>query len=106
MPDESSNLDANRRAMSPPSSAGRTAGDAEPDAIAVINAVMKQPWRIIHIAGHGEPPTKTANRTEPRGVVLSGGSFLGTQEINALRVIPELVFVNCCHLATDDPNLC
>lgn len=83
---------------------GPNAGDAEPDAIDVINAVMKRPWRIIHIAGHGEPPIKTANRSEPRGVVLSGGSFLGTQEINALRVIPELVFVNCCHLATDDPN--
>jgi tetratricopeptide (TPR) repeat protein len=84
---------------------GPTAGDFEPDAIAVINAVMQQPWRIIHIAGHGEPPTTIGKRTEPRGVVLSGGSFLGTQEINALRVIPELVFVNCCHLATDDSNL-
>ena len=84
---------------------GPNAGDVEPDAIAVINAVMQQPWRIIHIAGHGEPPTTIGKRTEPRGVVLSGGSFLGTQEINALRVIPELVFVNCCHLATDDPNL-
>ena len=65
---------------------------------------MQQSWRIIHIAGHGEPPIKIGKRTEPRGVVLSGGSFLGAQEINALRVIPELVFVNCCHLATDDPN--
>jgi hypothetical protein len=63
----------------------------------------KRPWRIIHIAGHGEPPIKTATeRTAWRRPVR--GLFLGTQEINALRVIPELVFVNCCHLATDDPN--
>ena len=32
---------------------GPNAGDAEPDVIDVINAVMKRPWRIIHIAGHG-----------------------------------------------------
>ena len=67
----------------------------------VINAVMKGAWRIVHIAGHGEPPIRPR---KPRGVVLSDGSFFGPQEINALRVIPELVFVNCCHLAADDPN--
>jgi hypothetical protein len=83
---------------------GSDARDEEPDAIEVINALMRRPWRIIHIAGHGERPVTTGNRTEFRGVVLSDGSFLGTQEINALRVIPELVFVNCCHLATDNPN--
>ena len=65
---------------------------------------MKEPWGIIHIAGHGEPPVTIGQRTEPRGVVLSGGSFLGPREISATRVKPELVFVNCCHLATDDPN--
>jgi tetratricopeptide (TPR) repeat protein len=84
---------------------GPNAGDAEPDATAVINAVLQKTWRIIHVAGHGEPPTKIGNRIEPRGVVLSGGSFFGAQEIDALRVKPELVFVNCCHLATDDSSL-
>jgi CHAT domain/TIR domain len=83
---------------------GSNAGDEEPDAVDVIDALMRRPWRIVHIAGHGEPPVTTGNRTGLRGVVLSDGSFLGTQEINALRVIPELVFVNCCHLATDNPN--
>jgi tetratricopeptide (TPR) repeat protein len=74
----------------------------EPDANAVINATMARPWRIIHIAGHGEPPLTTRDRTNPRGVVLSGDSFLGPSEIGSLRVIPELVFVNCCYLATGD----
>ena len=32
------------------------------------------------------------------GVVLSNGTFLGPAEIRAMRVVPELVFVNCCHL--------
>jgi tetratricopeptide (TPR) repeat protein len=76
--------------------------DTEPDAIAVINAVMDRGWRIIHIAGHGEPPLATGARTDPRGVVLSNDSFLGPREIGALRIIPELVFVNCCYLAQGD----
>ena len=80
---------------------GPKAGDEEPDLRKVINALMNGAWRIVHIAGHGEPPI---NRVTPRGVVLSDGAFFGPQEINALRIIPELVFVNCCHLATDDPN--
>jgi tetratricopeptide (TPR) repeat protein len=84
---------------------GCNGDDFEPDAIAVINAVMQQPWRMIHIAGHGDPPVTIEKRMEPRGVVLSGDSFLGPREISALRVIPELVFVNCCHLATDDSSL-
>ena len=80
---------------------GPRAGDEEPDTRKVINAVMNGAWRIVHIAGHGEPPI---SRVTPRGLVLSDGAFFGPQEINALRIIPELVFVNCCHLAADDPN--
>ncbi|MGH6609322.1 MAG: CHAT domain-containing protein, partial [Burkholderiaceae bacterium] len=81
-----------------------------PDALTVINALMERDWRIVHIAGHGEPPemlgsvpTKPGDPPQqminPRGVVLSGESFLGPREIQSMRVVPELVFVNCCHLA-------
>ncbi len=66
---------------------------------------MSRAWRIIHIAGHGEPPLLTGPTVVPRGVVLSNESFLGPAEIGALRVIPELVFVNCCHLASSDDSL-
>ena len=69
---------------------------------AVIKKAMAGPWRIIHIAGHGEPPVTIDGRFEPRGVVLSDNSFLGPREIGSLRVIPELVFVNCCYLASGD----
>jgi tetratricopeptide (TPR) repeat protein len=74
--------------------------EEQPDAIEVLNAVMGQPWRIIHIAAHGEPPLELPSGNNPRGVVLSGESFLGPREITGLRVVPELVFVNCCHLAS------
>jgi hypothetical protein len=35
----------------------------------------------------------------PRGVVLSNDVYLGSREINSMRTVPELVFVNCCYLA-------
>ena len=88
--------------MSPLSSARLVTTAREPDANAVMNAAMAGPWRIIHIAGHGAEPVAVGSRIDPRGVVLSDNTFLGPREIGALRVIPELVFVNCCHLATGD----
>jgi hypothetical protein len=82
------------------------------DADAVIGTLLPcdKVWRIVHIAGHGEPPERVGAEPQasgdpepslgdPRGVVLSDGAFLGPREIASMRVVPELVFVNCCHLA-------
>ena len=79
---------------------------AAPDAQQIINALLERDWQIVHIAGHGAPPvagavnagTGAAAPFATRGVVLSHG-FLGPSEINAMRTVPELVFVNCCFLA-------
>jgi len=68
------------------------------DARTVVNAVFEQRWRIVHIAGHGMPAADGSGG----GVVLSTGSFLGADEIRKMRTVPELVFVNCCHLAGGD----
>ena len=73
-----------------------TQTQAGPDARKVVDAVFERSWRIIHIAGHGEPVSEKGDRG---GVVLSNDTFLGASEIKAMRVVPELVFVNCCHLA-------
>ena len=88
-----------------------------PDALAVINTLLSRDWRIVHIAGHGEAPddqgdaddwgpvaavasrSARARVNNARGVVLSNGTFLGPCEIRSMRIVPELVFVNCCHLA-------
>jgi hypothetical protein len=64
----------------------------------VVNALFEKPWRIVHIAGHGLP----GDKGKPGGVVLSNGSFLGPDEIRNMRTVPELVFVNCCHLGSAD----
>jgi tetratricopeptide (TPR) repeat protein len=68
------------------------------DANTVINALYSRRYRIVHIAGHGEPGLDG-------GVVMSGGTFLGAHEIRSMRTVPELVFVNCCHLAARAPGL-
>jgi len=68
-----------------------------PDARTVINALLEREWRIVHISGHGY---LGETETEPGGVVLTNGTFLGPSEINTMRSVPELVFVNCCHLAS------
>lgn len=81
-----------------------------PDACEVTLALMARDWRIVHIAGHGEPPAKIGPKPQkpddppqkdgpPRGVVLSNGVFLGPKLVRNLRPVPELVFLNCCHLA-------
>ncbi|MFN7631629.1 MAG: CHAT domain-containing protein [Cyanobacteriota bacterium] len=67
----------------------------EPSAMTIINKLMERDWRVVHISGHGMLP----EAGNPRGVVLSDGLYLGPQEIGMMRVVPELVFVNCCHLA-------
>ena len=80
------------------------------DAQTIINALLGRDWRIVHVAGHGAlpekigPPPKKAGDPpqtdgDPRGVVLSDGTFLGPREVRGMRKVPELVFVNCCHLA-------
>jgi len=66
-----------------------------PDARRVVTALLARPWRIVHIAGHGDLPSEDG---KPGGVVLSDG-LLGPNEIQAMRAVTELVFINCCHLA-------
>jgi CHAT domain-containing protein len=70
-----------------------------PNSRQVIDALYADSWRIVHVAGHGEPGD---GKGSGGGVVLSNGTFLGANEIKAMRVVPELVFVNCCHLAAGD----
>ncbi len=85
-----------------------------PDAREVVSALLQRDWRIVHVAGHGAPPERLGappqqagdapqRDGDPRGVVLSNGTYLGPREFASMRVVPELVFVNCCHLAARNP---
>jgi tetratricopeptide (TPR) repeat protein len=72
-----------------------------PDSAAVLSALYQHSYRIIHIAGHGEP---TITGTREGGVVLSPygpekrETYLSPKEFRSIRTVPELVFVNCCHV--------
>lgn len=75
------------------------------DARQIINAVMSRDWRVVHISGHGMPAKESPDGTiDPRGVVLSNRTYLGPNEIRGMRVVPELVFINCCYIAARDPG--
>lgn len=67
------------------------------DAVTEIEtALFADDYRIVHIAGHGmfdpDDPTRT-------GVVIGPDEFLTAQVFRQLNVLPDVVFLNCCHLA-------
>ncbi|MFN9545599.1 MAG: CHAT domain-containing protein [Cyanobacteriota bacterium] len=72
----------------------------EENAVDVINKLYRRPYRLLHIAGHGvyDHPSRSGERRS--GVVLAGGLLITVSEIEAREVVPDLVFLNCCHLGT------
>jgi CHAT domain-containing protein len=72
------------------------------EAPTIVSELFAKEYKIIHLAGHGlynpEDPLKS-------GVVLGDNMFLTTAELGQLRVTPELVFINCCHLGRIDAAL-
>ncbi len=87
----------------------------------VTVALHREPCQILHIAAHGvfewlapfaAAGTSTGSSRPERwtGAVLENGTFRPS-DVAKLPAIPELVFINCCHLgriggvATDFPQL-
>lgn len=91
-----------------------------PSGDTIINTLYKYPYCILHLAGHGvhqyqlkngdrcpscgqilsEDSCKACKRSiQPvTGMVIGDNMFLTPIEIRQMRQIPELVFINCCHL--------
>jgi hypothetical protein len=81
--------------------AALTGGAASP--LAVMSALHASPWRILHLAAHGVFRFAPGARGAPvTGLVLDHGTFLTPAEAAQMRHVPELVFVNCCHLGRTD----
>ena len=78
---------------------------SKPSALEVLAGLYKKPYRIVHLAGHGhyEPPT-TANGKARSGMVLDNGVFLTAVEVEQMQQVPELVFLNCCHIGQTGPE--
>jgi tetratricopeptide (TPR) repeat protein len=65
---------------------------------AVLSAVHDKPWRILHLAAHGVFEFDAGGKEPVSGLVLDNGIFFTAAEADQLRHVPELVFINCCHL--------
>lgn len=65
-------------------------------AVDIVSALYAKEYRVIHIAAHGfyDP-----DHPERSGVVIGKDMFLTAAEFGQMRVVPEFVFLNCCHLA-------
>lgn len=68
----------------------------------VIKAIMLRPAKLMHLAGHG---VYRDDRFKQTGMVLGSDLFLTVAEIDQMRYVPELVFLNCCHLGHTGSNL-
>ena len=84
----------------------------DPPTHEVLAGLHRSPWRILHLAGHGEHdfPLPQARRkpgdppaAEPQtvsGMVIGRDTFLTPGDVEQMRWVPELVFINCCHLGS------
>ncbi len=82
----------------------KASDDPSYTAIDVFNVLFKKPYRILMIAAHGEVNIRGVDDRERTGVVLSDGVMLTAAEIGQMEVVPDLVFLNCCHLAKADAS--
>jgi hypothetical protein len=69
----------------------------------IMAPLFSRDYRVLHLAGHGvfkyeyQKPGE-AKPQEYTGMVLGNGVFLTANEMKQKMDIPELVFINCCHL--------
>ena len=68
----------------------------------VLATLYQQPWRILHISAHGVFGLRHADGRLRSGVLLSDGLLITAAEIAAMEIVPDLVFLNCCHLGQID----
>ncbi len=64
----------------------------------VLAALFRHPYRVLAIAAHGVHQVRDRQGRLRSGVVLSDGLLLTAAEVGQLERVPELVFLNCCHL--------
>jgi pimeloyl-ACP methyl ester carboxylesterase len=76
----------------------------------ILTRLHERDYRIVHLAGHGVYDyaveiDKTSARRDPQsssrrisGMVIGTDEFLTPAEIGQMRAVPDMVFINCCHL--------
>lgn len=56
-------------------------------------------YKIIHLAGHGVYNPSSIRKS---GMVIGNDVFLTVFDVKQMTTVPELVFVNCCHLGNQN----
>lgn len=72
-------------------------------------ALFSKPYQILHLAGHGEIDRTLSERNvhNPHGstgMVIGHHLYLTPAIVAQLPRVPELVFINCCHLGAMQPE--
>ena len=69
------------------------------NALEITQALYADTYRILHLTGHGvyeaELPDKQGKVS---GMVIGDSIWLTPKEVEQMRSIPEIVFINCCYL--------
>ena len=65
----------------------------------IIEKMFCNDYRIIHLSGHG---VFNSDASKGSGMVIGENMYLSTREIRQMSTVPELVFVNCCHIGKVD----
>jgi CHAT domain-containing protein/pimeloyl-ACP methyl ester carboxylesterase len=70
----------------------------------VIGRLFKKPYRVLVVSAHGMFQVTDRQGNARSGVVLSDGMMLTAAEVGQMEVVPELVFLSCCHLGEMTPD--
>ena len=95
----------------------RTVGCIDEKSDAIVSGLHKDAWRILHLAGHGvhdffnvndyrgssNPSYLAKARKAVSGMVIGKDTILTPGDVEQMRWVPELVFINCCHLGKTGP---
>lgn len=81
---------------------GETDDTSRYSAVDVFNTLFRQPYRILMVAAHGDVNLRGRDGLVRTGVILSDGVLLTAAEISQMETVPDVVFLNCCHLAKID----
>jgi hypothetical protein len=84
---------------------------------AILSGLHKDAWRILHLSWHGMyafgvndtvSSATSADAGKPKkcksGMVIGKETTLTPGDVEQMRWVPELVFINCCHLGKIGPS--
>ncbi|MGA7178506.1 MAG: CHAT domain-containing protein [Thiobacillaceae bacterium] len=78
------------------------------DALDILCQLYERPYRVLMIAAHGIFEAKARDGRSYTGVVLSDGLLITAVEVGQMEVVPDVVFLSCCHLGSintlSEPN--